>query len=176
MTAIKAPPGNLRGTSGFTQVLALVTIGLASLAIGMVGPKIFHVHSIPRFREADLVAAEELRRAGSLFAGDALEARNVLDSPLPKGSTLACNPDAPSPQATLILSDPSGVHSVIYRVADGALVRTFDGVETSVARKVDPGSTGFSLCDNVLSFNLAVLGDKAGNKSMSLRTHLRYLK
>lgn len=157
-------------------MLALVAIGLASLAIGMVGPKIFHVPSIPRFLGADLVPAEELRRAGSRFAGDALEAHNVLDSPLPNGSTLACNPNAPSPQVTLILSDPAGVHSVIYSVAGGDLIRTFDGVETSVARKVDPGSTGFSLCENVLSFNLAVQREKGGTESMSLRTHLRYMQ
>ena len=99
---------SLAGTRGFTLVEVVIALSLLSLATAMIGGGLFQVHSIQKFWRDGAVATNELRRAGSGIAGDALKAQNVLVSPPPSELVLPCNPGSPSSTVTLIRSDSDG--------------------------------------------------------------------
>ena len=180
-------PGNLTflkrslaGARGFTMVELVVAVGLLTLATGMIGAGLFHVHSIQRFWRDDAVATRELRHAGSWVAGDALRAQNVLTAAPPSETALPCAPAAPSSTVTLIRSDSDGAsvvtHVITYAVSGGELTRTYDGATTTIARDIVSGSVGFSLCANELTFDLTMNADQGNTESMSLKTRIRKLK
>ena len=175
----KALKVTLAGTGGFTLVEVVVALSLLSLATGMIGAGLFQVHSMQKFWRDGAVATSELRRAGSGIAGDALKAQNVLTSPPPSELVLPCNPGSPSSTVTLIRSDSDGTnvitHVVTYAVVGDELTRTYDGATMIVARDIVSDSVGFSLCNNVLTFDLTVNADGDNTESISLKTHIRKL-
>ena len=71
---------SLADSSGFTMVEVLFAVGIISLAVGIVGDSIFQVVSVRRHWMDDAVATKNLRHAGSWFAGDALNAKEVQDA------------------------------------------------------------------------------------------------
>ena len=145
----------------------------------MIGAGLFQVHSVQLFWRDGVVATNELRRAGSGIAGDALKAQNVLVSPPPSELVLPCNPGSPSSTVTLIRSDSDGAnvitHVVTYAVVGDELTRTYDGATMIIARDIVSDSVGFSLCNNVLTFDLTVNADRDNTESISLKTHIRKL-
>ena len=167
---------SLAGSAGLTLIEVVVAVGITSLAVGMIGAGLFRVHSIQGFWRDDVVATKELRRAGSILAGDALSAQNVLDSPPPTGTLLGCVPASPASTVTFILNDTAGVHTVTYSVTGEDLVRTYDGAPRTVARGVASASVGFSLCNNLLTFDLAVKSDRNSTESLNLQTQVRNLE
>ena len=175
----KTLKATLTASGGFTLVELVIAVGLLSLATGLIGAGLFQVHSIQQFWRDDAVATRNLRHAGSWVAGDALRAQNVLAAPPPSETVLPCAPGAPSSTVTLITSDVDGAnvvtHVITSAVSGDELTTTYDGATTTIARDVVSGSVGFSLCDNVLTFDLAVNSDRGNTESMRLKTHIRKL-
>ena len=175
----KTMKATLAASGGFTLVELVISVGLLSLATGLIGAGIFQVHSIQRFWRDDAIATRDLRHAGSWIAGDALRAQNVLAAPPPSETVLPCSPGAPFSTVTLIKSDVDGAnvitHVITYAVSGDELNRTYDGATNTIVRDGILGSVGFSLCDNVLTFDLAVNADRGSTESMSLKTRIRKL-
>lgn len=168
----KALKATLAGAAGFTLIELVLAVSILSLATGMIGAALFQVHSIQRFWRDGAVATMEVRHAGSRFAGDALNAENVQDL---AGAPLPCAPNSPSSGVILTWKDSNAAHVATYIVVGQELTRTYDGRTTVVAREVVSGSVGFSLCNNDLTFDLAVDADRGNTESISLITHIRKL-
>ena len=80
----------LKDMWGFTLVELLVSISILTVVTGIFGAGMFQVLSIQRFWTDDVKAVREVRHAGSWFAGDALNATDVLDA---GGDPLTCTPN-----------------------------------------------------------------------------------
>ena len=166
----------LAGAGGFTLIELLVSLGLLTLATGMIGTALFQTHSIQRFWRDSVVATMELRNAGSTFAGDALRAEEVLLEA--GGPALPCDAGNPKDSVTLVLRDGNGDRFVVYRIAGANpanLIRVDNGLMAIVARNIIPESVGFSLCNNNLTFDLELHADRDDTESFSLNTHIRKL-
>ena len=156
-------PGAVRGSGGFTLVELLVAVGLLTLTTGLVGSGIFQSFAVQRSWTDDMRATRDLRHAGSWFAADSF---NAQTTDLSDGAP-------PSGDVTLTWSDPeSAPHTSRYHVTGDSLIRTYDGAETVVARRV--ASAGFSLSANLLTLNLEVEA-AGGTESMSHRNYFRML-
>ena len=171
----KALKLTLAGAAGFTLIEVVIAVSLLSMATGMIGAALFQVHSIQRYWRDGAVATRELRHAGSRLAGDALNAESVLTSPPPSGTPLPCAPASPSPDVTLTWDDSDSTHVATYTVSGQELTRTYDGATIRLADRVIAQSTGFSLCNNVLTFDMSVTADRGNSESMSLKTRIRKL-
>ena len=64
---------------------------------------------------------------------------------------------------------------VTYAVVGDELTRTYDGATAIIARDIVSDSVGFSLCNNVLTFDLTVNADRDNTESISLKTRIRKL-
>ena len=166
------------GSSGFTLIEVVIAVGLVSLATGMIGAGLFRVTSLQRFWTDDVVATKNLRHAGSWFAGDALNAEDVLDS---GGVTrLTCDPNPPVREITLSWIDTAGgSHTANYRVVvqngQNHLERSFNGTQLTMSDRVVGNSLSFSLCGGSLTMLLAVEADRDSTEPLSLRTQVRKL-
>ena len=174
----------LTASGGFTLIEVVIALSLLSLATGMIGAGLFHVHGIQKFWRDGAVATRDLRHAGSWFAGDALNAESVLTSPPPGGVPLPCEPGAPFSSVTLTWDDSDSSHVTTYTVSGEELTRTYDGDTIRLSQIVIALNTGFSLCnslcndvpcDHVLTFDMAVTADRGNSESMSLETRIRKL-
>lgn len=100
---MKKPLRILRSSRGFTLIELLVSMSILTVVVGIFGTGMFQVLSIQRFWTDDIVAVREVRHAGSWFAGDALNATEVLDA---GGVTrLTCTPSPVVQQVTLTWTD-----------------------------------------------------------------------
>ena len=112
-----------------------------------------------------MIATKELRNAASWFAEDAFNAQttNLID-------------EAPAVSSvTLGWTDTDDVsHTATYSIVAGKLVRSLDGTQHTVARRVV--SAGFSLSGQTLTFDLEVDAAEGGTKSASLDNYLRRLQ
>jgi len=166
----------LRSSEGFTLIELLVSVSILTVVVSIFGTGMFQVLSIQRFWTDDVVAVREVRHAGSWFAGDALNATDVLDS---GGSTrLTCTPSPSVQQVTLTWTDSSStVHNVVYSVTGDELQRDFDsnGTPLVMASGVVANSVSFTLCGNALRLNMDVLGDRNTTDNLDLITYLRKL-
>ena len=170
---IKRPVCCQLGASlGFTLIEALVAVAILSLAMGVIGSGFSQVFSFQTSFKDDAVATKDLRHAGSWFAGDALNAKIVLDN---NGSPLACGSAATSVTLTWSGSDGT-VYSSIYRVSGDSLERVYDGAANVLARRVVPNSIGFSLCGNLLTMDLELEAEPETTEIISLQTYLRKLE
>ncbi|MCH8279485.1 MAG: prepilin-type N-terminal cleavage/methylation domain-containing protein [Chloroflexi bacterium] len=163
-------------SSGFTLIEALVAIGILTFAVAIIGSGMFQVFNFQQFWQADVVATKELRHAGSWFAGDALNAEDVLDA---GGVTqLTCNPDPAAEQVTLQWTDKDGVtqHSATYSLSGAKLIRNYDGDLNTMARPVVAGSLDFTLCGNLLTLKMQVEADRSTNEDITLQTYIRRLQ
>ena len=160
----------LASSSGFTLLEVLLAVSILSVAVGVVGGAIFQVNALRRSWAQDAVATRDLRHAGGLFTKDALNAQNVLDS---QGQALACDPPADS--VTLVFIKADGTHTASYSLSQDTLVREFDGTETPIFSRVVPDSVSFTLCSNLLTFNMTVEAEDDNTESTTLRTYLRKL-
>ncbi|MBI4202378.1 MAG: hypothetical protein HY532_04585, partial [Chloroflexi bacterium] len=70
--------------------------------------------------------------------------------------------------------DGEELHTVVYFVADGELIRDYDGVQMAVARHVV--SAGFSLSGSTLRLEIEVLGAHGATEWAMLDTYLRMLQ
>ena len=162
-------------SSGFTLIEVVIAVGLISIATGMVGAGLFRVTSLQQFWTNDVVATKNLRHAGSWFAGDALNAEDVLDSG--GVARLTCEPNPPVREITLTWSDTAGgPHTANYRVVQNRLERSFDGTQLTMADRVVGNSLSFSLYGGSLTMLLAVEADRDATESLSLRTRVRKLQ
>lgn len=149
---------------GVTLVEMIVVVGILTLGIGLVGTTVFQTLGIFRFWRADVVATREVRHAGSLFAGDALntEVISLIDG------------EPPTDDVTLEWVDDSEItHTAVYTFANGVLMRDLDGNLNTLAR--DVVDVDFSLSSRMLTFDISVIAETGTTESMSLDTYLRFL-
>lgn len=159
--------------SGFSLIEVLVALGIISLAVGLAGSGIFQVLSFERFWQDDMAATGDLRRAGSRFAGDALNAEDAVDS---LGQRVGCGPGASSSTVTLSWTDTTGSpHTATYSLSGGSLIRVFDGNQNKLARRVVANSLEVSLCQRMLIMDLEVKAGRNTTENIRLQTHLRKL-
>ena len=171
------PVRHILGSSGgFTLIELLVSISILTIVVGIFGAGMFQVLSIQRFWTDDVRAVREVRHAGSWFAGDALNATDVLDS---GGVTrLTCAPNPSVQQITMTWTDTSGApHNVVYSVVGDELQRDYDsnGSPLVMASRVVENSISFTLCGNTLRLNLDVLADRNTTDKLDLITYVRKL-
>ena len=166
----------LGSTGGFTLIELLVSMSILTIVVGIFGTGMFQVLSIQRFWTDDVNAVREVRHAGSWFAGDALNATDVLDA---GGVTrLTCAPNPAVQQVTLTWTDTSGSpHNVVYSVTGDELRRDLDsnGIPLVMASRVVANSISFTLCGNTLRLNMDVLGDRNSTDNLDLITYVRKL-
>ena len=168
----------LAGSSGFTLVEVLMAVSVSSVAVGVIGSGIFQITLVQRDWADDTLASKDLDNAASWFAGDALNAEDVLDAP--GGNPIAedCDdpPNNPATAVSLTWSDTSGNPiEATYSTANGELTRE-DGenIRTSViSTRVQ--SLGFFLCGSLLTLNLGVQGEGTTTETSTMRTYLRKL-
>ena len=135
----------------------------------------FQVLSIQRFWTDDLNATRKARHAGNWFAGDALNATDVLDS---GGVQFECLPHSSVEEVKLTWADVSGdPHYVVCSVSGGQLLRNFDGNGTplTMADGVVANTLSFTLCANTLRVKMDVLADGGTAESLDLITYMRKL-
>ena len=166
----------LKDMRGFTLVELLVSISILTVVTGIFGAGMFQVLSIQRFWTDDVKAVREVRHAGSWFAGDALNATDVLDA----GGVdrLTCAPNPSEQRITLTWTDNSGgPHNVVYSVSGDELHREFDsnGIPLTMATRLVTDSVSFTLCGNTLRLNMSVLADRATTDTLDLMTYMRKL-
>ena len=171
------PVRHILGSSGgFTLIELLVSITILTVVVGIFGAGMFQVLSIQRFWTDDVKAVREVRHAGSWFAGDALNATDVLDA---GGVTrLTCAPNPSVQQITMTWTDASGTpHNVVYSVTGDELQRDFDsnGSPLVMASRVVANSISFTLCGNTLRLNVDVLADRDTTDKLDLITYVRKL-
>jgi len=167
-------------SQGFTLIELLVSVSILIVVVGIFGAGMFQVLSIQRFWTDDVNATREVRHAGSWFAGDALNATDVLDA---GGVTrLTCTPNPAVQQVKLTWTDTSGdSHYVVYSVSGEELLRDFytndssNGLPLTMADRVVANSVSFTLCANTLRLNMDVLADRNTTDSLDLITYVRKL-
>lgn len=168
---------NILGSSrGFTLIELLISVTILTVVVGIFSTGMFQVLSIQRFWTEDVNAVREVRHAGSWFAGDALNATDVLDA---GGVTrLTCTPSPSVEQITMTWIDTSGTpHNVVYSVSGDELQRDLDGSGTPLvlADGVVANSISFTLCGNTLRLNVDVLGNRNTTDQLDLITYVRKL-
>lgn len=151
-----------------------VALGVLSIVVVLAGSGIFQVLSFERFWQDDLTATGDLRRAGSRFAGDALNAEDAKDS---LGRRVGCAPGVPaSPSVELSWSDTAdGSHTATYSISGGSLIRDFDGRQNKMARRVVADSLQVSLCQRLLTLDLQVQAGRGSTENIRLQTYMRKL-
>jgi len=160
-------------SSGFTLVELVVALGLLSMVVGLAGSGIFQVLSFERFWQDDVTATGDLRRAGSRFAGDAINAEDAKDS---LGQQVSCPPGVPASSVTLSWTDVGSVaHTAVYSISGGSLIRVFDGRQNEMARRVVANSLQVSLCQRLLTMDLRVEAGRGRVENIRLQTYLRKL-
>ncbi len=155
----------LGSSRGFTLAEVLVSLGILSLAVGLIGGGIFQALSFSTDWTDDVVAVKEVRHAASWFARDALNAETTDLT------------DGASPVSSVVITwiDSSSVaHTATYSLVDNRLVRDYDGASITVAR--DVVSVGFSRSSQILQLDLTVEAAAGGTESTSLEVHGRALQ
>ena len=175
MKTIRRITGSSRG---YTLIELLISVSILIVVVGIFGAGMFQVLSIQRFWTDDVKATREVRHAASWFAGDALNATDVLDAV--GGSRLTCSP---SPSVALTWTDSSGdSHDAVYSVSGEELLRDYytngssNGSPLTMANRVVANSVSFTLCDgNTLRLKMDVLPDNKATDSLDLITYVRKL-
>ena len=160
-------------SAGFTLIELVVALGVLAMVVGTAGSGIFQVLSFEQYWQDDVNATVDLRRAGSRFAGDALNAEDAKDS---LGLRVACPPGAPASLVVLSWTDTAGgSHTATYSISGTSLVRVFDGQLNEMARRVVAGSLQVSLCGRLLTMDLQVEGGRGRIENIQLQTYMRKL-
>lgn len=161
---------------GFTLIELMISVSILSVVTGIFGAGMFQVLLVQRFWTDDIKATRQVRHAGSWFAGDALNATNVLDAG--GVNRLTCTPNPAVQQVTLTWTDSSGSpHNAVYNVSGDKLQRDLDssGAPLILAERVVTNSVSFTLCGNTLRLNMDVLADRNSTDTLDLMTFLRKL-
>lgn len=161
---------------GFTLIELLISISILTVVTGIFGAGMFQVLSIQRFWTDDVNATREVRHSGSWFAGDALNATDVLDA---GGiNRLTCTPSPSVEQITLTWTDTVGTtHNVVYSVTGDELRRNYDsnGSPLVMTDQVVANSISFTLCGSTLRLTMDVLADRSTTDKLDLLTYMRKL-
>ena len=166
----------LVSSRGFSLVELLVSGSILTVVVSIFGTGMFQVLSIQRFWTDDVIAVKDIRHAGSWFAGDALNATDVLDSG--GVNRLTCSPNPSVQQVTLTWIDSSGAaHNAIYSVTGDELRRDFDGNGSPlvIAGGIVANLVSSTLCGSSIQLNLDVLGDRNSTDNLDLITFMRKL-
>ena len=157
----------LRDRSGFTLVEALVAVTLLTIVAVLASQATFQVLGLQRYWLQDMGAVRELRHAGSVFAGDAL---NTVTSTL-------VDLDPPVNTVALHWTDVAGTgHVATYSLSGTTtpyeLERDFDGLQSRLARRVE--SVAFSRSGRTITFTMESQASGTSTKSTTLTTFLRF--
>ena len=153
-----------RSEHGVTLVEMIVVVGILTMGLGLIGSTVFQSLGIFRYWRADVVATREIRHAGSMFAGDALntEVISLIDGGISVDSV------------TLEWIDEAEVdHTAVYAFANGVLTRNLDGNVNTLAR--DVVDVDFYLDTRIVTFDISVTAESGTTESRSLATYLRLL-
>lgn len=155
----------LRPQEGVTLLETIIAVGIMSVALTMVGSPLVGALMHDEEYRNDLSAITALQAAHARVSKDAINSETV---------TVDAGAD-PVDTATFAWEDLGGTpHSAIYAIADGDLVRTFDGANQTVARRVE--SIAFSRTTNVLTFTIVVYGATGTTDSKTSTMFLRSLE
>ena len=153
-----------RSSSGYTLMEVLVAVGILSGVIAVFGTGVFQITSVQRYWRDDVTSKRELRRAGTWFAGDAL---NAVTTSLTDGA-------ASTNTVTLNWTSGGSAVSSTYSISSGNLIRNFGGQQLAVAR--DVSTVAFSLSGKLLTFTLTINVGDSGTESRTLQTFLRQMQ
>ena len=151
-----------KGDGGFTLVEVLVSVSILTLATGLVGGGIFQSQFVQGLWRADVVATKEWRNAQSWFSGDALRTQTVdlIDG------------DVPSSSVTFTWTFNDAVlRTATYALSGSDLIRDYDGVQTSVARRVV--SASFTRNGSLVVMDLEIFAGGSNTERSSLQIHMR---
>ena len=150
---------------GVTLAEMLMSIGILTIVVGMVGSTMWQSTQIHSRVLGDGVAINELRNGLGMFADDVKSAQS---SDLPTDS---------SPATSVVLSwtdeynDLVTPHSSTYALSGSKLIRTYDGVDIVVARSVV--SVSFSLTARTISGTIEVSATAGDTTTLSLITVMK---
>ena len=153
-----------RSAAGYTLIEVMVAIGITSLVVGIFGTSVYQVVSLQTYWRDDVGANRELRRAGTWFSNDSL---NAVTTSLTDGAASV---------NTLTMNWVSGGSNVsaTYSVSNDELIRNFEGQQLPVAR--DVSSATFSISNKLLTFTLTVNSGDIATESRTLQTYLRKMQ
>ena len=152
------------------MIEVVVALGILSMVVGLAGSEIFQLLSFQRNWQDDMTATVDMRRAGSRFAGDAINAEDAKDS---LGVRVDCNGTSSVALSWTETADVS--HTATYSIVGDSLIRDFDGQQNEMARRVVAGSLQVSLCLQLLSMDLQVEGGRGRIENIRLQTYMRKL-
>lgn len=156
------------------MIEVVVALGILAMVVGLAGRGIFQTLAFQRYWQDGVTATVDMRRAGSRFAGDALNAEDAKDS---LGVRVGCAPTAPASSVDLSWIDtPDVPHTAVYSISGSSLVRVFDGQQNEMARRVVAGSLKVALCGNLLTMDLQGEGGRDRIETVHLNTYIRKLE
>ena len=150
---------------GVTLIETLISIGILTMALTMVGGPLFGALSHDGAWREDVSATAAWRRAGALVARDGANAE----------TTSIADGAGPVAAATLSWTDSAAAsHTASYGLSNANLVRTLDGAPLVVARRVV--DVGFSRSGNLLTFTIEVAAGGGSTRTATAAVMLRSLQ
>ena len=162
MTSLKSL---LQDCRGFTLPEVIVSVGVLSIVMGILGTAMFQALGTEGAVIDDGKAINELRKGFSWFSEDVKMAQSTdLTDGAPAVSSV-----------TLSWTDEFGgvgaSHTSSYALVGDRLVRTYDGVAHDVARGVV--SASFSLSGSTVTAQVEVTADLGTTRTLSVSTMMR---
>ena len=149
-----------RSQGGFTLAEMIVGVGILSIILGTIGASLFQALGTQRGVVDDGLAINELRNGLGWFAEDVKRARDA---------------DVTSGVLTLTWTDEYGDvgtnHTITYQLVGDSLVRTYDGSNHTVARRVV--SVAFTLSSRTITAQLEVNAALGTTRTLSMKTVMR---
>lgn len=154
----------LTDCAGSTLFEVIVGIGILTAMGGVISGGLYQVLDSNRTWSDDVLATKDMRNAQSWFVSDAMNAMTLsLADGAPATTTVA-----------LGWADSEGaLHTSTYSRIGTNLVRSFDGTQTYVARRVV--SSTFSRSGQTVTFVINVTAAEGEYESSTVNTYLRLL-
>ena len=150
---------------GVTLLETLIAIGIMTMALTMVGGPLFGALATDDEWREDVSATAAWRRAGALVARDGANAE----------TTSLADGAGPVDAATLSWTDSAAAaHTATYALSNASLVRTLDGAQLVVARRVV--DVGFSRSGGLMTFTIEVDSGGGSTETATASVLLRSLQ
>ena len=154
----------LNGEDGFTLLEAVIAVGILSVVAGLFSMATFQVLAAQRTWQPNAEAIRDLRRSGSIVAGDVLNAATT---------TLVHDAAAVSSAEFSWTDVNDNLFEVKYDLhqSDTTLRRTINGVQSDIAENVQ--TLEFSRAGRLVTFYVEVSAAGGVNKNRTLSTFMR---
>ena len=135
------------GQRGFTLIEMVVALGIGSVILMGAGEALFQILNGVDRGVSQLTTLRDAENAALWLTRDArmAEITDISDGASPVSSITMQWTDA----------EGGGTHTVSYAISNSMLVRNFDGVDTTVSRRIN--SIGFSRNGRLLNLQIEVL-------------------